>query len=101
MARFAVVLDSCALVPIILADTLLRIAEAGLYQPLWSDRIVEECVGAICSIHVNADPERVRHRFAAMNQCFPDARVPEWRALEEAIELPDPDDRHVQLPRLP
>ncbi len=32
MARYAAVLDACALVPIVLADTLLRIAELGLKQ---------------------------------------------------------------------
>lgn len=37
MARYAAVLDSCALVPIVLADTLLRVAERGLYRPLWSE----------------------------------------------------------------
>jgi hypothetical protein len=31
MARYTVVLDACVLVPIALADTLLRIAEHGLY----------------------------------------------------------------------
>ncbi len=32
MARYAAVLDACALVPIVLADTLLRIAELDLKQ---------------------------------------------------------------------
>lgn len=42
MARCTVVLDACVLVPIALADTLLRIAEHGLYRPLWSERILED-----------------------------------------------------------
>lgn len=33
MSRYAVVLDACVLVPIVLADTMLRIAEKGLYRP--------------------------------------------------------------------
>lgn len=33
------VLDANALIPIRLASTLLWIAEAGCFQPLWSDRI--------------------------------------------------------------
>ena len=41
MPRYAVVLDACVLVPIGLADTLLRIAEKGLYRPFWSERILE------------------------------------------------------------
>ena len=34
VARYAVVLDACVLVPIALADTLLRLAERDLYRPL-------------------------------------------------------------------
>ena len=39
MPQYAAVLDACVLVPIALGDTLLRVAEKGLYRPLWSDRI--------------------------------------------------------------
>jgi hypothetical protein len=47
MAKYAAVLDACALVPIALADTLLRVAERELYRPLWSDRILSETSEAI------------------------------------------------------
>jgi hypothetical protein len=40
MPRYTAVLDACVLVPIALADTLLRVAEKGLYRPLWSMRIL-------------------------------------------------------------
>jgi hypothetical protein len=40
MPRYTAVLDACVLVPITLADTLLRIAEKDLYRPLWSDLIL-------------------------------------------------------------
>lgn len=36
MTRFSAMLDACVLVPVTLADTLLRLAEASLYRPLWS-----------------------------------------------------------------
>ncbi len=54
MPRYAAVLDACVLVPVALADTLLRIAEKGLYRPLWSGRILTEArhaITAICSQH--------------------------------------------------
>lgn len=51
MAGYAVVLDACVLVPVVLADTLLRIAERDLYRPMWSDQIVAEAIDAILEMH--------------------------------------------------
>src|SRR5215471_17815630 len=92
MPRYTVVLDACVLVPIALADTLLRIAEKGLYRPLWSDRILAETREAIEEIHPGID---VHKRFADMNETFEDALVTGWEGLEAGISLPDEDDRHV------
>jgi hypothetical protein len=39
---FNAVLDASVLYPLPLRDTLLRVAEAGLYEPCWSERILEE-----------------------------------------------------------
>ena len=95
MARYAVVLDACVLVPVALADTLLRIAERDLYRPLWSARIVAEAADAIVEIHPDIPPEQVQRRFADMDDTFEDARVDGWEDLEDTVTLPDPDDRHV------
>ena len=95
MARYAVVLDACVLVPIALADTLLRLAERNLYRPLWSARIVAEATDAIVDIHPEIPPEQVQARFAAMGDAFEDACVEGWEHLEHAVMLPDADDRHV------
>jgi hypothetical protein len=38
------VLDACSLYPYVLRETLLHIAAAGLFQPIWSGRIVDEVV---------------------------------------------------------
>ncbi len=64
MPRDAVVLDACVLLPIALADTLLRIAEKGLYRPLWSDRILAETQAAIEEIHPGID---VQKRFTELD----------------------------------
>ena len=92
MPRYAVVLDACVLVPIALADTLLRIAEKGLYRPLWSERILGETQAAIEEIHPGID---VQKRFTDMREAFDDALVTGWEELEAGILLPDNDDRHV------
>jgi hypothetical protein len=90
--RYTALLDACTLVPIALADTLLRIAEKGLYRPLWSDRILAEAQEAIEEIHPGID---VQKRFTDMRDAFDDALVTGWEQLEPAISLPDNDDRHV------
>lgn len=92
MPQYAAVLDACVLVPIALADTLLRVAEKGLYRPLWSDRILEEAQAAIEEIHPGID---VGKRFTDMREAFDDALVTGWEELEAGISLPDNDDRHV------
>jgi predicted nucleic acid-binding protein len=92
---YSAFLDTCVLVPITLADTLLRVAERELYRPLWSDRVLAEAADAILEIHPDLEPDRVAKRFAAMNDTFEDALVDGWEPLEVTVSLPDPDDRHV------
>jgi hypothetical protein len=87
-----VLLDACALVPVALADTLLRLAEKGLYRPLWSGRILAEAQAAIEEIHPGAD---VQKRFTDMREAFDDALVTGWEGLQAGFSLPDTDDRHV------
>ena len=38
------VLDACVLFPTVLREILLGVAAKGLYEPLWSDRILREWV---------------------------------------------------------
>ena len=92
MSRHTAVLDACVLVPVSLADTLLRAAEKGLYRPLWSGRILTEARDAIEEIHPGTD---VGKRFMAMQDAFGDAMVTGWEGPEAGIFLPDKDDRHV------
>ena len=92
MPRYTALLDACVLVPITLADTLLRVAEKGIYRPLWSGVILAEAQEAAEEIHPGID---VSKRFAHMREAFEDALVTGWKDLEPGIQLPDPDDRHV------
>jgi hypothetical protein len=92
MPRYTALLDACTLVPIALADTLLRVAEKGLYRPLWSERILTEAQEAIEEIHPGIDAGK---RFTSMREAFGDALVTGWEELEPGILLPDEDDRHV------
>jgi predicted nucleic acid-binding protein len=77
------------------ADALLRIAERGLYRPLWSARIIAETIDAIKEVHPTIPPGRIQQRFAEIDTAFADACVEWLPSLKEAVTLPDPDDRHV------
>ena len=50
--------------------TLLRVAEKGLYRPLWFGRILAEAEAAIEEIHPGIDAAK---RFAQMREAFDDA----------------------------
>ena len=72
MPRYTAVLDACVLVPIALADTLLRVAEKGLYRPLWSGRILAEAQAATEEIHKGGHHRVVpaADRFFAELACY-------------------------------
>ncbi len=93
---FAALLDANVLASVALADTLLRTAEAGLYRPLWSRRILEEVRYAVLRVHPDMDPSRIDSRIHAMNESFEDALVEGWEPLAEGIVVStDPNDQHV------
>lgn len=89
----AAVLDANVLFPMILRDTLLRVAAAGCYRAHWSERILDEMARNLVAQHrvttVQAD------RLATeMRRAFPDAAVEGWEGLEAEM-LNDAKDRHV------
>lgn len=97
MARFAAVLDACVLVPYVLMDTLLSVAEEDLYQPLWSEVILDETLRTLKTIYPGKNPNSFEVRVASMGSAFPNASITGWRALESGLAFywPDPDDAHV------
>ncbi len=87
-------LDACVLVPMPLADTLLRLAEPpSLFVPQWSDEILAEVTRTLVS-SFGKSPEKARYRESAMREYFPDALVQRYRRLIPAMEN-HPKDRHV------
>lgn len=83
------VLDACVLYPTVLREILADTAAAGLFQPLWSQRILDEWRHAAARNGLAAGAE-----IALLVARFPEAMVaPE--AVELGADLPDPADRHV------
>jgi predicted nucleic acid-binding protein len=92
---FRAVIDSCALYPFSLRDTLLRFAELELYDVYWSDRILDEMVRHLID-EAGASPEQALHLREQMNRAFDGALVPERKIakLEPAMGNHE-KDRHV------
>ncbi|MFC9593127.1 putative toxin-antitoxin system toxin component, PIN family [Streptomyces sp. NPDC056944] len=86
-----VVLDTCVLFPNYLRDTLLRLTEAELYEPLWSADILEELRRNVAE---KVGDEKAKGLVASMERSFPDSAVTEYAALVPAMGN-DPKDRHV------
>lgn len=92
MARIRVLLDACVLVPYQLADLLLRLADAELFEPLWSEDILIEVERTLVRLGVPA--EKAQRRIGQMQAAFPNATVTHYQDLIQAMET-DPKDRHV------
>jgi len=93
-ADFKAVLDACVLLPMPLADTLLRMAERPrLYLPMWSDRIMEEVTRNLV-IKWEKSPEKAARRESKLREAFPEAWVEGYEPLIEVMQN-DPKDRHV------
>jgi predicted nucleic acid-binding protein len=88
------VLDACVLYPASLRDLLLRLAEAGLYQALWTDKILAEMAGAILRNRDDLDQDKMDRLVRAMKDAFPESCVIGWEPLEPGM-LNHEKDRHV------
>ena len=88
---FAAVLDTCVLYPAHLRDALLRLAERGLYRPLWSADIIAELHRNLLEV---VGPAAVDRLLREMTTAFPDAEVTGHRVLIDGLTC-DPKDRHV------
>jgi predicted nucleic acid-binding protein len=88
------VLDACVLFPTVLREILQGAGEAGLYQPVFSERILREWVLATAKLGPAA-PAIAEGEAAVLRSAFPRALVREHPEIEARLMLPDPADIHV------
>ncbi len=89
----AAVLDACALFPMEVRDTLLRVAAAGAYRPHWSEQILDEMTRNLVAKGVKT-PTAAAHMQAQIEAAFPDAMIEVPTHL--IATMPNhPKDRHV------
>ena len=88
------VLDACVLYPSVMREVLLGVAAEGLFEPLWSDRILEEW--ARVAERAGAGQGIVaRGEIVRLGQRWPGAKVVADDAVAAGLWLPDSDDIHV------
>ncbi|WP_438956113.1 RSP_2648 family PIN domain-containing protein [Cognatiyoonia sp.] len=89
-----VLIDACVLYPTVLREVVLGCANMGVFEPKWSDRILEEWVRATHKLGPEAETI-ARGEVALLSAQFPSAMVPAHEGLEQRFWLPDPNDVHV------
>lgn len=92
--HFIALLDTCVLVPMPIADTLLRMAEEpAFYLPRWSADILRELEGALVR-RLNYTEAQAARRVTRMIEAFPDAIVEGYESLIPSMQNHE-KDRHV------
>lgn len=89
-----VLLDTCVLYPTVMREVLLAVAARGLFEPLWSERILGEWVRAAAKL----GPEglvQAESEVAMVRARWPGACVTPGKALLDRLWLPDANDVHV------
>lgn len=92
---FVVLYDANVLYPSTLRDLLIRVAQAGLIQAKWTDQILDEVFRNLTANRPDLDPQRLSRTRELMNGAVRDSLVTGFEPLVDALDLPDPDDRHV------
>jgi len=89
-----VLLDACVLFPTLMREMLLGAAAEGAFQPLWSERILEEWARATRKLPEGSEGI-ARAEIALIKVDWPDAMIMPNPANEASLWLPDPNDVHV------
>ncbi len=87
-------LDACVLFPTVLREVLTGVAALGRYQPVWSERILEEWARATVKLGPGAE-EQARGEIAVLKAQFPNASVAPKAGDMARLHLPDENDIHV------
>ena len=87
-------LDACVLFPTVMREMLLGVAKAGVFEPQFSPRVLEEWARATIKIGPEAEVF-ARAEIAMLRAAWPRAEVAPTPALEARLWLPDANDVHV------
>jgi predicted nucleic acid-binding protein len=94
ISTFTVVFDSNVLYGARLRSLLMELTMSGLFRARWSADIHREWMNAVHSDH-GIPKERLEATKNFMDAAVPEACITGYEPLIPALDLPDPNDRHV------
>ncbi|MEM7519836.1 MAG: PIN domain-containing protein [Pseudomonadota bacterium] len=89
-----IMIDACVLYPTVMREVVLGVARAGLFEPIWSARVLEEWARAAQKLGP-VGAVQARGEIALLKAAWPNAERPAAPQLEARLWLPDPADVHV------
>ena len=95
MAAYTALYDACVLYPAALRDLLMWLALTDLFRAKWTDAIHEEWMRNVLKDRPDLTRTQLERTRGLMNATVRDCLVTDYEVLIEALELPDPNDRHV------
>jgi predicted nucleic acid-binding protein len=78
-----------------LRSLVLFLAQTKLFRARWSDRVHDEWIGNLLQKRPDLRPADLTRIRQLMDASVLDALVTGYEPLIDAMDLPDPDDRHV------
>lgn len=95
MPSFGAFFDANVLYPAELRNLLMRLATTGLFRANWSAEVHEEWMSSLLANRPDLSRTQLERTRALMDMHVPYALVKDYEDLIEALQLPDPKDRHV------
>ena len=95
MTAFVALYDACVLYPAPLRDLLMHLALTDLYRAKWTNAIHDEWIRNVLANRPDLKRSQLERTRELMNTCAVDCMVEGYEKLIPALNLPDPDDRHV------
>ena len=94
-SNFTALYDACVLYPAPLRDLLVQLSLTDLFRARWTNQIHDEWIRNLLKNRPDLTLEQLTRTKELMNSHVRDCLVMNYEYLIPALELPDPDDRHV------
>ncbi|NNE51809.1 MAG: PIN domain-containing protein [Sulfitobacter sp.] len=89
-----ILIDACVLYPTVMRAMVLGVAGRGLFEPVWSARILEEWARAAVKLGAQGEAQ-ARGEIALVRAAWTGAERPAAPHVAQRLWLPDPNDIHV------